>query len=152
MLNTSSTPICFKMKFYEDWVWKLNQKIEFFFLFLPSTRHQNYLDKSLVLCITCAMQTWFSYKHQETQLLFILWIKSGKRKTIKTKNKEKKNSFPSFTQKSQVILKSQPKSCVSSTASLFCKSNREDLWQKGKMFYEKTFWEISLWKLLLFLR
>ena len=142
MLNTSSTPICFKMKFYEDWVWKLNQKIElFFFVFVFCFCH-----------LPDIKMTWFSYKHQETQLLFVLWIKSGKRKTIKTKDKEKKNSFPSFTQKRQVILKSQPKGCVSSTASLFCKSNREDLWQKGKMFYEKTFWKISLWKLLLFLR
>ena len=143
MLNTSSTPICFKMKFYEDWVWKLNQKIELFFFVFVFVCFCHLPDIKM---------TWFSYKHQETQLLFVLWIKSGKRKTIKTKDKEKKNSFPSFTQKRQVILKSQPKGCVSSTASLFCKSNREDLWQKGKMLYEKTFWKISLWKLLLFLR
>ena len=29
-MNASSTPICFKIKFYEDWVWKLYQKIKFF--------------------------------------------------------------------------------------------------------------------------
>ena len=44
VLNASSTPIYFKIKIYKDSVWKLNHKIEFF---LPSTGHQNYLDKSL---------------------------------------------------------------------------------------------------------
>ena len=45
-MNASSTPICFKIKFHEDWVWKLHKKIEFFVLL---TRHQNCLDKSLLL-------------------------------------------------------------------------------------------------------
>ena len=36
--------ICCKIKFYEDWVSKHNWKIEFF---VPSTGHQNCLDKSL---------------------------------------------------------------------------------------------------------
>ena len=38
--------ICFRIKFYEDWVSKLNKKIGFF---VPSTRHQNCLDNSLML-------------------------------------------------------------------------------------------------------
>ena len=37
--------ICFKIKLYEDRVWKLNCEIGFF---VPSTLHQNCLDKSLI--------------------------------------------------------------------------------------------------------
>ena len=43
-MNATPTPRCFKIKFCEDWVWKLNYKIGFLVL---STGHQNCLDKSL---------------------------------------------------------------------------------------------------------
>ena len=53
--------ICFRIKFYEDWVSKLNWKIEFF---VSSTGHQNCLNKSLsTICdpwflFVVFMSTW----------------------------------------------------------------------------------------------
>ena len=63
--------ICFKIKFYEGWVWKLNQKIEFFVL---SNGHHICLDKSLIfflpvntikmLCSVLYCQGTFPYQEQ----------------------------------------------------------------------------------------
>ena len=72
--------IC-KIKFYEDWVWKLNCKFEFFVSF---TGYQNSLDKALidVLCETyCSFIVKMSYHIHINQLLTykirdisLLWI------------------------------------------------------------------------------
>ena len=48
-----STFIYFKVKFYEDWVSKFSQKIGFFVL---STGHQNCMDKSLNISLSCPYQ------------------------------------------------------------------------------------------------
>ena len=45
-MNGSSVQKCFKLKFYEDWIWKLSCKIEFFVLI---NGYQNCLDKSIYL-------------------------------------------------------------------------------------------------------
>ena len=60
-----SIPKCFKIKFYEDWVRKLNLKIEFF---VPSNGHQNCLVKSLY--IWCRFAHRHSYKCRESNHMF----------------------------------------------------------------------------------
>ena len=42
--SSQAISICFEIKFYEDLISKVSLKIEFF---VPSTVHQNCLDKSL---------------------------------------------------------------------------------------------------------
>ena len=80
-------PICVKIQFYEDGIRNLNQKIEFF---VPSTRHQNCLGKSLVntsfsarlmqtyfwiLLISCLKFFCFEKKFSKYSFKFIHWSK-----------------------------------------------------------------------------
>ena len=67
-MNASSTSICFNMKYHEDWVWKLNWKIEFF---VPSTGHQNCLDKCLHYHYHCDCE---NQCHLQVKLFFIWYF------------------------------------------------------------------------------